>query len=74
MAFRPFTIPAAKGKSFKTIGAIDVAARYFVYKPNEWASLSGIGELRVTVERAVERVGNPRGHGQTAGAQGRVDR
>jgi hypothetical protein len=63
MAFRPFTIPAAKGKSFKTIGAIDVAARYFVYKlyeatdrrPNEWASLSGIGELRVTVERAVER-------------------
>jgi hypothetical protein len=32
MSFRPFTIPAAKSKSFKTIGAIDVAAKYFVYK------------------------------------------
>ena len=35
MTFRPFTIPAAKGKSFKTIGAIDVAAKYLVYKPYE---------------------------------------
>jgi len=32
MSFRPFTIPAAKSKSFKTIGAIDVAAKYLVYK------------------------------------------
>jgi hypothetical protein len=29
---RPFKIPAAKSMSFKTIDAIDVAARYFVYK------------------------------------------
>jgi hypothetical protein len=63
MSFRPFIIPAAKSKSLKARDAIDVAARYFVYKlfeatdrrPNEWVSLSGIGELRVTVERAVER-------------------
>ena len=47
MTFRPFTIPAAKGKSFKTIGAIDVAAKYLVYKLYEatdgqrmrWATL-----------------------------------
>jgi hypothetical protein len=32
MTFRPFTIPAAKSKSFNTIDAIDVAARYLVYK------------------------------------------
>jgi len=63
MIFRPFTIPAAKGKSFKTIGAIDVAAKYLVYKlyeatdgqPMRWATLRGMGELRATVERAVER-------------------
>jgi hypothetical protein len=63
MTFRPFTIPAAKGKSFKTIGAIDVAAKYLVYKPYEatdgqpmrWATLRAMGELRATVERAVER-------------------
>jgi hypothetical protein len=30
MTSRTFLIPAAKGKSFKTINAIDVAARYFV--------------------------------------------
>ena len=32
MTFRPFKIPAAKSMSFETIDAIDVAARYFVYK------------------------------------------
>ena len=62
MTFRPFTIPAAKSKSFKTIGAIEVAAKYLVYKlyevtdgqPMQWATLRGLGELRATVERAVE--------------------
>ena len=63
MAFRTFNIPSSKGKSFKTIGAIDVAARYLVYKlyeatdgqPMRWATLHGMGELLATVERAVER-------------------
>ena len=62
MSFRPFTIPAAKSKSFKTIGAIDVAARYFVYKlyeatgrqPMQWAALHGLGESAATISRAVE--------------------
>ena len=63
MTIRPFTIPAAKRKSFKTIGAIDVAAKYLVYKlyeatdgqPMRWATLQGMGELWATIERAVER-------------------
>ena len=63
MTFRPFTIPAAKGKSLRTIDAIDVAARYFVYKlyegtdgqPMQWATLQGLGESAATVSRAVER-------------------
>ena len=46
MANRTFIIPKSKGKSLKTIGAIDVAARYFVYKlyeatgrqPMQWAA------------------------------------
>jgi hypothetical protein len=63
MTFRLFTIPAAKSNSFKTIDAIGVAAKYFVYKlyeatdgqPMRSAPLRGMGELRATVERAVER-------------------
>ena len=63
MTFRPFTIPAAKSKSFKTIDAIDVAARYFVYKlyeatvgqPMQWQVLLGMEESPVTISRAVER-------------------
>ena len=63
MTFRPFTIPAAKRKSFKTIGAIDVAAKYLVYKlyeatdgqPMRWATLQGMDESRATIARAVER-------------------
>ena len=63
MTSRPFIIPAAKGKSFKTIDAIDVAARYFVYKlfdatagqPMQWTILQGIDESRATIARAVER-------------------
>ena len=63
MANRTFNIPESKGKSFKTIDAIDVAAKYFVYKlyestsgqPKVWGTLRGMGELRATVERAIER-------------------
>jgi hypothetical protein len=63
MANRTFNIPKSKGKSFKTIGAIDVAARYFVYKlyeatgrqPMQWVALQGMDESRVTIARAVER-------------------
>jgi hypothetical protein len=60
-----FNIPKTKGtpKTNKAAGAIDVAARYFVYKlyeatdgrPMEWHVLRGMGELRETVLRAVER-------------------
>jgi hypothetical protein len=63
MANRTFNIPKSKGKSFKTIGAIDVAARYFVYKlyeatgrqPMQWVALDGLGESAATISRAVER-------------------
>ena len=60
--FRFHSTPTGKPKVM-TLNAIDVAARYFVYKlyeatdgqPMRWATLRGIGELRATVERAVER-------------------
>jgi hypothetical protein len=65
MANRTFNIPKSKGtpKSFKIANATDVAARYFVYKlyestsgqPKVWGTLRGMGELRATVERAIER-------------------
>jgi hypothetical protein len=63
MANRTFNIPKSKGKSFKTIDAIDVAARYFVYKlyeatdgrPMQWQVLLGMGESAATISRAVER-------------------
>ena len=63
MTSRTFIITAAKGKSLKTIDAIDVAARYFVYKlyeatdgqPMQWATLRGMDESRATVARAIER-------------------
>jgi hypothetical protein len=66
MTIRTFSIPKNKGR-FKATGttsdATDVAARYFVYKlyeatsgqPMQFATLRGMGELRATVERAVER-------------------
>ena len=62
MANRTFNIPKSKGKSFKTIGAIDVAARYLVYKlyeatdgqPMRWATLQGMGESRATIVRTIE--------------------
>jgi hypothetical protein len=65
MASRTFSIPKNKGtpKAVKIADPIDVAARYFVYKlyeatnghPMQWEPLRGMGELRATVERAVER-------------------
>ena len=63
MANRTFNIPKSKGKSFKTIDAIDVAAKYFVYKlyeatdgqPMQWQVLLGMGESAATISRAVER-------------------
>jgi hypothetical protein len=62
MVNRTFNIPKSKGKSFKTIDAIGVAARYFVYKlydatrrdQVQWVPLKGIDESPVTIERAVE--------------------
>ena len=46
-----------------TLNAIDVAARYFVYKlyeatgghPMQWQVLHGMGESATTISRAVER-------------------
>ena len=62
---RLFHRPHTKGRSkvIKTLDAIDVAARYLVYKryeatdglPMQWATLRGMDELRATVTRAVER-------------------
>ena len=59
---RPFKIPKST-KTFKTAAAIDVAARYLVYKlyevtdrrPMAWKLLSEVGEPRETALRAVER-------------------
>ena len=65
MASRTFNIPKSKDtpKAIKIANASDVATRYFVYKlyeatdgqPKVWRTLRGMGELRATVERAVER-------------------
>jgi hypothetical protein len=64
MSYRPFPIAPSKGKSsLGTSEAVDIAARYFVYKlfdatnrqPGAWAVLSDIGEAKATVARAVER-------------------
>ena len=50
------------GKTGKAGAAIDVAARYFVYKlyeategqPGQWRALYGMGESAGTISRAVE--------------------
>ena len=55
--------PTGKSKVMNTLDAIDVAARYFVYKLYEatdgrkmqWAALRGMGESAATTSRAVER-------------------
>ena len=59
MVSRTFNIFAPKA----TRDALDVAARYFVYKlydatrrePMQWVALKGIDEASATIARAVER-------------------
>jgi len=65
MPSKTFNIFASrtKPKVVRTLGAIDVAARYFVYKlyeatgrqPMQWAALQGLSESAATISRAVER-------------------
>jgi hypothetical protein len=65
MAFGTFNMPRSNPASrvIKTVDAIDVAAKYFVYKlydttdgqPMQWETLRGMDETRATVSRAVER-------------------
>jgi hypothetical protein len=65
MTIRTFhfhSTPTGKPKVM-TLNAIDVAARYFVYKlyeatygqPMQWTTLRGMDESRATVARAIER-------------------
>ena len=59
--FSPFA-STAKPKVVRTRGALDVAARYFVYKLYDatrrdriqWVPLKGIDESQATIERAVQ--------------------
>jgi hypothetical protein len=64
MTIRTFhSAPTGKPKVMNSLDAIDVAARYFVYKlyeatggqPMQWATLRGMDESRATVARAIER-------------------
>ena len=60
--FHFHSTPTGKPKVM-TLNAIDVAARYFVYKlyeatdgqPMQWQLLHGMGESAATISRAVER-------------------
>ena len=60
--FHFHSTPTGKPKVM-TLNAIDVAARYFVYKlykatggqSMQWATLRGMDESRATVARAIER-------------------
>ena len=60
--FSPFA-STAKPKVVRTRGALDVAAKYFVYKLYDatrrdrvqWIPLKGIDETQATIERAVQR-------------------
>ena len=72
--------PTGKPKVMNTLDAIDVAARYFVYKLYEatdgrrmqWGTLRGMDELRATISRAVERgwvIRQPRSGAQGVGGQ-----
>ncbi len=62
VATNTFKIPRST-KGFKTSDAVDIAARYFVYKLYDasrdgrqtWHSVRVIDELAATVSRAVER-------------------
>ena len=63
MVSRTFNIFASKAPPKATRDALDVAARYFVYKlydatrrePMQWVALKGIDEASATIARAVER-------------------
>jgi hypothetical protein len=64
MTIRTFhSAPTGKPKVMNTLDAIDVAARYFVYKlyeatdgqPMQWRVLHGMGESAATISWAVER-------------------
>ena len=64
MSFTPHrAVPPRKSKPPRTAEALDVAARYFVYKlyvpgkalTESWHPLSSLGEAATTVARAVER-------------------
>ena len=61
---KPFTFLSSKNKTLKPSEAIDVAARYLVYKlhipgrpleTSSWHLLSILGEAAATVDRAVAR-------------------
>jgi hypothetical protein len=62
MVSKTFNIFASKAQPRATRDALDVAARYFIYKlydatrrePMQWASLQGIDEAPATIARAVE--------------------
>jgi hypothetical protein len=62
MVSRTFNIFASKAPPTAARDALDVAARYFIYKlydatrrePTQWASLKGIDESPATIARAVE--------------------
>jgi hypothetical protein len=62
MVSRTFNIFAPKAPPKATRDALDVAARYFVYKlydatrrePMQWVALKGIDEASATIARAVE--------------------
>jgi hypothetical protein len=64
MPIGTFNMPRSKpaSKVIKTLDAIDVAAKYFVYKlydatggqPMQWTALEGMDESRKTMVRAVE--------------------
>jgi hypothetical protein len=85
MVSKTFNIFASKAPPKATRDALDVAARYFIYKlydatrrqPMQWVSLKGIGEASATIARAVELgwvVLQPRGGQHAAGTQGRANR
>jgi hypothetical protein len=62
MPNKPFFTPTIKTKPRRTVEAVDVAARYFVYElydatsghVGEWKALRDNGQVQATVARAVE--------------------
>jgi hypothetical protein len=60
---KPFFVAKAKNKPPRAADAVDIAARYLLYKlydatrghPDAWQALGSIGEQPEAVARAVER-------------------